>query len=197
MSDEQLQWLIVLGLALEILLPWNRLQNNAVEPITEQLTAVQTVGSSMNALVLPLLSITIPVAKPAVIIQRDKRTMNNMSPEDRAIHIRLEQWGAETREKITGWPEKTLLGRLIEQGPMGAGQSGQPPVSLSDPAARVDLCVAKLCVIDQRALRLYYQGWYVRETLAKLLNMRERQAQNVLKRARWRVAAHLSVVEGV
>lgn len=122
--------------------------------------------------------------------------MNRMDAETKIIHIRLEQWGAETRERIAGWPEKTLLGRLIEQGPMGAGQEGRPPVVLSEPAAHVDVCVARCCQIDQRALRLYYQGWMAMSELAEKLRMRERQAQNVLRRARWRVGAHLSVMEG-
>jgi len=131
-----------------------------------------------------------------VHVERDRRTMNNMDPETKAIHIRLEQWGAETRERLSGFPETTLLGRLIEQGPMGAGQSGRPPVSLSGPAARIDTCVAKLCQIDQKALRTYYQRQLSREMLARELKMRERQAQNVLRRARWRVQAHLAVMEG-
>lgn len=121
--------------------------------------------------------------------------MNNMSPEDRVIHIRLEQWGSETRQRANGWPEKTLLGRLIEQGPMGAPQAGSPPVELSEAAAHIDVCVAKLCQIDQRALKLYYQQWMAREDLARRLHMRERQAQNVLRRARWRVQAYLAVIE--
>ena len=141
----------------------------------------------MNALAMIL---------PVAFEPRDRRTMNNMDSETKAVHIRLEQWGAETRERIAGWPEKTLLGRLIEQGPMGAGQTGTPPVDLSEPAAHIDACVAKCCVIDQKALRLYYQGWMTMYELGKRMSMRERQAQNVLRRARWRVGAHLAVMEG-
>jgi hypothetical protein len=146
--------------------------------------------------VLTGLMVSVPAANPTVVVERDKRTMNNMDPETKAIHIRLEQWGAETREAFGGYPPVTLLGRLITQGPMGAGQTGRPPVSLSEAAARVDSCVAKLCQIDQRALRMYYQGWMTVYELARNMSMRERQAQNVLRRARWRVSAHLAVMEG-
>lgn len=134
-------------------------------------------------------------AKVTVSVQRDRRTMNHMDPETKAIHIRLEQWGAETRENLSGYPPITLLGRLIEQGPMGASQTGKPPVSLSEPAARIDCCVGKLCQIDQRVLKFYYQAQISRDVLARKMSMRERQAQNVLRRARWRVAAHLAVME--
>jgi hypothetical protein len=134
-------------------------------------------------------------SKVEVCIARDRRTMNNMDPETKAVHIRLEQWGAETRESLHGYPPVTMLGRLIEQGPMGAAQTGKPPVALSDAAARVDACVAKLCQIDQRALRAYYQGWMTVYELSRKLSMRERQAQNVLRRARWRLGAHLSAME--
>lgn len=135
-------------------------------------------------------------AKVEVRIARDRRTMNHMDPETKAVHIRLEQWGCETRECLQGtYPPVTMLGRLIEQGPMGASQTGKPPVALSDAAARVDACVGKLCQIDQKALRLYYQSWMTVYELSRKLSMRERQAQNVLRRARWRLGAHLSVME--
>jgi len=131
----------------------------------------------------------------AVVVERDRRTMNNMDGETRALHIRLEQWGRETRESLHGYPALTLLGRLIEQGANGAAQTGRPPVSLSESAARADSCVAKLCQTDQKALRLYYQQEMAMETLASRLSMRTRQAQNVLRRARWRFGAHLAVIE--
>lgn len=135
-------------------------------------------------------------ARQVVNVERDRRTMNNMDPETKAIHIRLEQWGLETRDSLNGYPSITLLGRLIEQGPMGAGQQGKPPVDLSEAAAHVDACVGKLCQIDQRVLKFYYQAQISRDVLAHKMRMRERQAQNVLRRARWRLAAHLSVMEG-
>lgn len=134
-------------------------------------------------------------AHATVKVERDARTMNNMDPETKAVHIRLEQWGLETRDSLNGYPPVTLLGRLMEQGPMGAGQQGRPPVALSEAAAHVDACVGKLCQIDQQALRLYYHSQIPRELLAKRLHMRVRQAQNVLRRARWRVQAHLAVME--
>jgi|GEM_PF-1260625 len=140
--------------------------------------------------------IPVPIKVTAAVTVRDKRTMNHMDPETKEAHLRLEEWGRETRDASNGYPSTTLLGRLIEQGPMGAGQSGKPPVSLSESASRADACVAKLCQIDQRVLRYYYQHWVGVEEVAKFMRMRVRQAQNVLRRARWRFMAHLAVAEG-
>jgi len=139
--------------------------------------------------------IPVPIKVKAKVIVRDKRTMNHMDPETKAAHLRLEEWGQATRDSLNGYPSVTLLGRLIEQGPMGAGQSGKPPVSLSESAARADTCVAKLCQIDQRVLRYYYQHWVGTDEVARAMRMRPRQAQNVLRRARWRFMAHLAVIE--
>ena len=135
-------------------------------------------------------------ARIKIVVERDRRTMNNMDPETRAVHLRLERWGSETRTRLNGWPESTLLGRMVKQGPMGAPQQGCPPTDLSEPSARIDVCVAKLCQIDQRVLKTYYQHQLCREDLGRVMGMRERQAQRVLHRARWRCMAHLSVLEG-
>jgi hypothetical protein len=131
----------------------------------------------------------------AVREERDGRTMNNMDPETRAVHLRLERWGKVTRAGIdNGWPPSTMLGRMIDQGPMGAAQTGRPPTALSEDDQRTDAAVAKLCEIDRRAITMYYQRWISIEVLAKGLHMRVRQAQNVLRRARWRVGAHLDAM---
>lgn len=165
---------------------------------SEHVIDENTKGSDLNAvLAMPASEYFIPKARPtvAVVVERDRRTMNNMDGETRILHIRLEQWGRETRETLNGYPPLTLLGRLIEQGANGASQTGRPPVSLSESAARADSCVAKLVQTDQGALRLYYQADISIEILAQRLSMRVRQAQNVLRRARWRFGAHLAVIE--
>jgi hypothetical protein len=154
-----------------------------------QLNAVAL--SVIEIIPVPLHSVRVDIA----IKQRDKRTMNHMDSESKVAHLRLEQWGRETRENLTGYPPATLLGRLIEQGVTGAAQAGRPPTALSDSAAKTDACVAKLCEIDRRVLRFYYQTEIPVETLARKMSMRLRQAQNVLRRARWRFMAHLSVME--
>jgi hypothetical protein len=156
-------------------------------------------GSEMNAVALevPLGAISIPRprAEVAVLVERDGRTMNNMDPETKRIHVLLDQWGRATRADIdNGWPPATLLGRMIDQGPMGASQTGRPPTTMSEQDQRTDSAVAKLCEIDRKAVTFYYQKWVTLDMLAKAMGMRVRQTQNVLRRARWRVGAHLDAM---
>lgn len=123
---------------------------------------------------------------------RDARTMNHMDPDTRRVHLRLEKWGSATRDSaLVSWPKVTMLGRLIEQGPMGAGQAGRPPVSLSEEDAATDVAVSRLGDIDRQAIKEYYQGWMTIDILAKTMRIRVRQAQNILRRARWRLSGML------
>jgi len=131
--------------------------------------------------------------------ERDKRTMNNMDPETKAIHLRLEEWGRWARDKgIQGYPSQSSTEKAAQYGKLGVpdlSQNKREPV-MPDHVARLDSCVARCCQIDQQALRTYYEYQISLYELGRKLGMRERQARNVLRRARWRVAAHLAVIEG-
>lgn len=129
------------------------------------------------------------------------RTMNHMDPETKSVHLRLEEWakwakGAEVR----AWPSMTLLGRVIEQGASGAGQSGRPPTHMPDRVAVVDAAVARSCEIDKCALRIYYQrsledGASAADLARRMPGrMKVRQFQNVLRRARWRIAVRIGEI---
>jgi hypothetical protein len=125
---------------------------------------------------------------------RDKRVMNHMDPETRVVHARLEAWGAWAKEsEAHAWPSVTLLGRMIEQGP-GAGQSSKPPIAMPDEIAAVDAAVCRLNAIDKKAVQLYYIRWAPLEIHARNMGMRARQYQNVLRRARWRLAGYLQLL---
>jgi hypothetical protein len=87
-------------------------------------------------------------------------------------------------------PASTLLGRMIDQ-QAGAGQQGRPPIAMPDGIAEVDAAVCRLNVIDGRAVKLYYIKWASVEVHARAMHMRPRQFQNVLRRARWRLALML------
>lgn len=110
------------------------------------------------------------------------------------VHMRLEAWGKWAHENTGAWPPQTLLGRMIEQGPMGAAQAGKPPISMPAEIAATDAAVARLGMIDRRALTDYYTRWEPLEVLARRASMRTRQLQRVLQRARWRVAVILGEV---
>lgn len=126
----------------------------------------------------------------------DKRVMNHMDPETKAVHLRLEAWAEWSKDaEVRPFPSITLLGRVIEQGISGAGQQGRPPVSMPDPIARVDAAVGRLGDIDKRAIMIYYRRWEPIEVMARRMKMRPRQFQNVLRRARWRLQGYLAALE--
>jgi hypothetical protein len=112
-----------------------------------------------------------------------------MNEETRLIHLRLEAWASWVKNDLSalGFPDKTLLAKCMEYGSDGAHQGGKQP-TMPDEVAITDAAVAKLGQIDQRVLRSYYLRWACREDLARACNMRVRQFDNVLKRARWRVS---------
>ncbi len=133
---------------------------------------------------------------PRPPVRDDKRVMNHMDAETKLVHIRLEAWGRWNRGGMPReWPEVSMMGRIAEYGPNGASQQSAPPVSMSDDMARLDAAVTRLGDIDKRAIRSYYFHDDAVETLARRMKMRPRQFQNVLRRARWRLAAFLSALE--
>ena len=126
---------------------------------------------------------------------RDKRRVNHMDPETRIVHAKLEAWGAWAKDsEIRAYPSANYLARWIEQGIHGAAQEGKPPISMPDEIAAVDAAVCKLNVIDKQAIQLYYIKWAPVEIHARKLRMRPRQFQNVLRRARWRLALFLNLI---
>lgn len=140
-------------------------------------------------------AIPVPRAHPHVVIQRDtRRTMNHMDSDTKVIHARLEAWGRWARDTgVRAWPERTILDRLAKEGITAGVKGTKPPIAMPDDIAAVDGAVAKLCEIDKKAVQVYYIRWEAIEASARRCNMRVRQFQNVLRRARWRV--NLMLVE--
>lgn len=128
-----------------------------------------------------------------IVEEVDRRRVNHMDPETKLVHARLEAWGSWAKDaELRAWPAVSLLGRMVDQ-QTGAAQSGKPPISMPDEIAATDAAVCRLCDIDKRAVHLYYVRWQPIEVLAKRMRMRSRQFQNVLRRARWRLAIHLKI----
>lgn len=127
--------------------------------------------------------------------ERDPRYLNHMDPETRRVHARLEEWGRWSRDaEVRPYPAVTLLGRVIEQGISGASQS-RPPIAMPDAVAVVDAAIGKLGAIDKRVVQTYYLRWESPEVMARRLQMRLRQFQAVLRRARWRIGGFLDAAE--
>jgi hypothetical protein len=131
--------------------------------------------------------------------RRDRRHLNHMDADTKAIHNRLECWGEWARSDGTGvgWPAATLLGRMIEFGPQGAAQEGRGPVDMPGEIAVTDAAVARLGVIDKSVIRAYYIHWAPPEVIWKrCAGIRSfSQFKIVLRRARWRVGGFLDGFE--
>jgi hypothetical protein len=132
-----------------------------------------------------------------VTMSIDKRVMNNMDPDTKAVHLRLEAWGAWSRNsQPREYPAATVLARVIEQGPMGAAHSGQRLVDLMpQEVARTERAVLRLGQIDRKVVMAYYLDWAPVEMLAPRCRMRKREFENVLKRARWRISGFIAGME--
>lgn len=129
------------------------------------------------------------------VMMRDVRA-NRMDTDTRIVHERLEQWGRWAKEsEAKAWPESTLLGRVIEQGANGASQQGRPPIMIPEAVAAVDAAVCRLAGVDRAVIQTYYLRWEPVEVMARRHQMRVRQFQHVLRRARWRILGFLDAKE--
>jgi len=131
------------------------------------------------------------MAAAVEVVMRDVRA-NRMDTDTRIVHERLEQWGRWAKDsEANAWPKSTLLGRVIEQGANGASQQGKPPVQIPEPVAVVDAAVSRLGAVDRGVIQTYYLRWEPIEVMARRHQMRVRQFQNVLRRARWRILGYI------
>lgn len=79
-----------------------------------------------------------------------------------AVESLLEQWGREVGSDGAqiaklGWPEETILSRIMREGVDGAGQSGGKPITISDMAMVVDKTVRSIPKPKTRkVMRLWY-----------------------------------------
>ena len=130
---------------------------------------------------------------------RDGRVLSAMSQPSKVAHARLLVWGKWSREGMpTAYPAKTLLARVIEEGPHGAFSAGRPPISMPEDIETVDRIVGKLGDIDRRVLRVaYIDPWAPAEGMARKVRMGVREFQRVLQRARQRVYFGLMAVEEI
>lgn len=144
-------------------------------------------------------SIPPPKTQVSVSVERDSRAMNHMDPESKLIHAQLEEWARWARDTgIMGYPKQSLTEKAAQYGRLGIPQESNYRAEplMPEHVARMDAVVASLCQTDQQAIKGYYCRWEVAdaglEALARRLSMRVRQLQNVLRRARWRIAIKMA-----
>lgn len=124
----------------------------------------------------------------------DSRSLSHMDPETKIVHVRLEAWGRWARDIETrAWPERSVLGRLIEEGP-GAGQAGRPAGYVHPDIAAVESAVVRLPPKEREVVREYYTRWAPPEVVARRVRMGRREFGRVLYRARVRVSGYLTAL---
>lgn len=85
-----------------------------------------------------------------------------LGEEFAAIDAILQQWGREVGSDGAqlaklGWPEETVLSRIMREGADGAGQSSGGPISISEQSMIVDKAVRSLPKAKTRkVIRLWY-----------------------------------------
>lgn len=130
-------------------------------------------------------------ARATIEVERDPRTMNRMDPETRAIHVRLEEWACWAKDRgILGYPRQSLTEKAAQYGKLGIPQESNYRAEPMMPphVAAMDAAISRLCQIDKGVIKTYYLHWEPIECMARRHSMRTRQFQNVLRRARWRLA---------
>lgn len=139
------------------------------------------------------------MAAVAEVVVRDRRTLNNMDPETKQVHIRLEEWARWAKDiGIAGYPRQSITEKAAKYGKLGIPQEPlhKPEPLMPEHVARVDTAICMLGEVDRQVIRLYYTSWEPVEILARRLGrMRGRQFQNVVRRARWRLAGFLDALE--
>ena len=117
----------------------------------------------------------------------DRRALSHMSPEVLLVHLRLEVWGRWAKDPNPGdWPERTILAKLIEEGPGASASTAKVP-EIPPGIAETDRAVAHLAHDETLVIKTYYLHWAPMEILAKRARMPPRRFQAILSRARWRL----------
>ena len=129
---------------------------------------------------------------------RDRRSMNNMDPETKAVHSRLEEWARWARDSgIAGYPRQSLTEKAAQYGKLGIPQESNYRTEqlMPDHVAVIDAAICRLGDIDKRVVKTYYLRWDSLGSMARTMRMRERQFQLVLQRARWRIMGYLDAAK--
>jgi hypothetical protein len=136
-----------------------------------------------------------PHARTDAISERDRRAMNNMAPETRSIHIRLDEWSVWVRRALTvlGWPTESYYHKwaLLKIAPHPGFDAEMP-----ERPANVDKAVATLCEIDKSVIWRYYCQFRPVQIWRGLHGIDSQSTfDRVLKRGRDRTAGALAVIE--
>lgn len=106
------------------------------------------------------------------------------------------RWGQSVLSGI-GWPARTLLARIIEQGIRGAAQEGARLVEADEAMETVERAVLRLTPKERETICRHYFYWQPPEVSARYCGMSANYFGVVLHRARRRVRDYLEGVKSM
>lgn len=108
----------------------------------------------------------------------------------------LAAWATWVRGNQGAWPARTLLGRIIEQGPSGAGQ-GSEVQGMPETVLRTDQAVAHIDVILRQVIKVYYLTHAASEFKANQCRCSRATFWRRVERGQWAVYRDLLTRETV
>lgn len=137
-----------------------------------------------------------PERKPLTTAELRKRA----EPEVADAGAALEHWAAWAKSALSGigWPEKTLLARVIEYGVLGAAQRGSGTllvvgsmVPYDELCAWVETAVIRLTLMERNVIVRVYMHYETPEVSASELDITVGNFRQILYRARRSVRDYL------
>lgn len=139
---------------------------------------------------------TYPSIKPATPFSPSSPPVTNRKQSDGFddVDAALEAWARWGRSVLSGigWPQWTLLARVIEQGFTGAAQRGARTFEVDEAMEWVERAVLRLAENERRVICKHYLYWQPPEVSAQFCGMSYGHFRVVLNRARRRIRDYLA-----
>lgn len=138
---------------------------------------------------LQVQSVTRPRALMPRVVPVRRRFATGLEETDAA----LEAWARWAHGVLDGlgWPARTLLARIIDQGIRGAAQDGSRLVEADETMEQVERAVLRLTPKERETIFRHYFYWQPPEVSARYCGMSANHFAVVLHRARRRVHDYL------
>lgn len=108
-------------------------------------------------------------------------------------HALLDEWGKWCREHPGAWPKRTVMGRLIEEGPGSGSSGGIKPVAIPERVMILDRVVAQMPRSPRAVVRNFYLKGGRDEDCAKRMRMAIRRFKRLLRSGRLAAAGTLGL----
>lgn len=141
-----------------------------------------------------------PEAPPPKALTPEALRQQQADSELSDAHAALEHWVAWAKSALSGmgWPEKTLLARVIEYGVLGAAQKGSGTllvvgsmVPYDELCAWVEAAVMRLTLMERNVIARAYFHYETPEISARHLEITAANFSQILYRARRSVRDYL------